>query len=152
MTATPCPVCRYPVIPGITSCVQCGEPTDRASLVPVEIEWPATCISSPEEIAAMIKQNAQAVKHARAITEARSLEYAGDLGGAMAIYERMLAAGTTDSQPYRRLAIRYAKAKRPDDEERVVRAALGRLHPGAHRWFVLRLAKLLAAARKRADR
>jgi hypothetical protein len=83
--------------------------------------------------------------------EARSLEYAGDVEAAIAIYEALFQAHASNNVPYKRLAILYRKAKRPADEERVVRAALGRVHQTATGWFVLRLAKILAERAKHRD-
>jgi hypothetical protein len=79
----------------------------------------------------------------RAVNEARALEYAGDVDGAVSIYERLCQTRTVNPVPYQRLAIVYRKGKRWSDEERVVRLALAHIPSGPNSWFVLRLAKIL---------
>jgi hypothetical protein len=142
-----CGVCGYPLIPGITSCVQCGEPTDAAPFG-IELGGPAIAPVSDSQVAAWVQENAAAREMARALTEARALEYAGDTGGAILIYERMVSAGSGYVPPYRRLAILYRKARNRIDEERVVRAALSYLTSGPNGWFIVRLAKILADKRQ----
>ncbi|MCA2992050.1 hypothetical protein [Gemmatimonas sp.] len=80
---------------------------------------------------------------ARALAEARALEYAGDVDGAVNIYERLTKTRTFVAVPYQRLAVIYRRAKRPADEERVVRLALAHIPSGPNSWFVVRLAKIL---------
>lgn len=125
-----CPVCHFPLIPGVTDCVNCGEP----------VADPA----SAEDVARWMAENGEARAFTQAMTTGRALEAAGDPDGAIAIYERLIDAGCCWPQPYRRAAIVYRKAKDGAAEERVVRAALGHLGEGVNGWFILRLAKLLA--------
>lgn len=129
-----CPVCCYPLIPGLTDCVNCGEP----------VADPA----SAEDVARWMAENGEARAFNQAMTTGRALEAAGDTDGALAIYERLIDAGCRFPQPYRRAAIIYRKAKDAHAEERVVRAALGHLSEYVNPWFIARLAKLLAAQRR----
>jgi hypothetical protein len=135
-----CPACSSPRIPGITSCVNCGEslgaPSDRL----VRRDW---TLPADWQARAVMAQ-----AFTRGMTEARALEYAGDIDGAIAIYEAMVTGGIRFTPPYQRLAILYGKAKRGPDEERVVRAALAHLSAGPGSWFVVRLAKILARAKR----
>jgi hypothetical protein len=120
-----CPVCAYPVIPGTSACVQCGEP--RAAFRP-EPDGPPSWY--------------------QVLVECRGLEAAGDTDAALALYERLIADGLAYPTPYHRAAVLYARRKDTAAEERVVRLALARLSDHTNGWFVVRLAKLLT--RKRA--
>lgn len=134
-----CPVCAYPLIPGIGSCVQCGEPCEAGE---GEGNLP---VASDSQVAGWIAENAAARALSRKLTEARALEHATDTAGAIAIYEGLVREGSVYSLAYRRLAIIYRKMKDYPAEERVVRAALGRLTVNG--WFIVRLAKILAERR-----
>lgn len=137
-----CPLCGFPQIPGITSCVNCGDVLE-------EDARPAGPVA-PEQVAAWMEESRVAREISRQLTEARALEYAGDTATACQLYEALLARGCVYTAPYRRLAILYGKAKDRAAEERVVRAALAHLSAGVNGWFILRLAKILAAQRKQA--
>ncbi|MBA3836546.1 MAG: hypothetical protein C0499_02665 [Zymomonas sp.] len=147
-----CPTCHYPLIPGITSCVQCGAtaddydgPLDFTTFCAVEgIEASGV---AEEDIAKWQAEHRRMRAYVRATTEARCLEAAGDTAGATAIYEELLRLTVPWGMPYQRLAILYRKAKRAADHERVVRLALAHVGGGAQGWFVLRLAKMLGARR-----
>jgi len=109
----------------------------------------AICIlpMTRDELVDAQAREALAQGYTREITTGRALEYAGDIAGAIAIYEALLTAGIPFTPPYQRLAIIYRKAQRFDDEERVVRKALWRFSRGPAQWFILRLAKILAQRR-----
>ena len=80
----------------------------------------------------------------RLFFQGRGLERAGDIAGALEIYESLVASAFDLSSPYERLAIMYRKARRNPDEERVVRAALAAIGDSRRqRWFSARLAKLM---------
>ncbi len=139
MTFTPverCPLCASERIPGFGSCANCGEPLPpwpRAT-------FPVHEAPLPDHFTAPSIDTATC---ARALAEARALEYAGDVDGAVDIYERLTQTRTFVAVPYQRLAVIYRKAKRPADEERVVRLALAHIPSGPNSWFVVRLAKIL---------
>ena len=145
-----CPTCHYPRIPGITSCVNCGDVDDGDYFREPEPEAeqpPNIGVASDSQVAAWVAENAAARELSRALTEARALEYAGDSGAACRIYEALVARGCGYTPPYRRLAIIYRKAKDRAAEERVVRSALGHLSSGPNGWFIVRLAKILSERR-----
>lgn len=135
-----CPTCGFPLIPGLTNCVNCGDHT-LAVVIETKTSWGTI------DAAALQADHAKLCRVRDALLEARGLEIAGDTGTATAIYERLAADRCPFGEPYRRLAIIYRKATRPSDEERVVRLALAHLGAAPTSWFVLRLAKLLKAAR-----
>lgn len=127
---TECTACRAPRVPGVP-CPACGEPEEARPLpdyYPPPALDPGTCV--------------------RACDEARALEYAGDLDGALAIYERLATARTLNPVPYQRASVIYRKRKAWADEERVVRLALAHIPCGPTSWFVLRLAKILGEQKK----
>ena len=138
-----CSVCQFPMIPGISSCVNCGEPE-----IAISIAAPQVPTITPEEAEQLRNCHMRTRELLRRMNEARALEYATDVSGAIELYESLLNVRVPFTPPYRRLAIIYAKAKRFGDEERVIRQAIsqfGGQGPGG--WFVLRLAKILAAKR-----
>ena len=145
--ADACTVCGFRRIPGITSCVNCGEPEGEAFPITIEVRGsdgqPIIFDLSRDYTA----ENAKMRERSRRLMEARALEYAGDAETATSIYESLVADDIPYTPPYRRLAILYHKAKREADEERVIRAAIGRFGGGPGEWFVLRLAKILAKRR-----
>lgn len=136
-------MCGADLIPGIGSCVNCGEPIQSITLQVFGLRE-----RDDFDPAAAIAQNNLAREFSRSMTEGECLERAGDPAGAIEVYERLLAEGIRFTPPYRRLAILYGKAKRIDDEERVVRRALAVVGGGPRDWFVVRLAKILERRRK----
>lgn len=139
-----CEVCDYPIIPGISACVNCGEPATRLK---IEMDVDRGDVIDGLSVLEMIERNEQVRWDGRKMTEAQSLEYAGDTDGAITIYEELIGRRMPYTPPYRRLAIIYAKKKDTANEERVVRAALAVLSRGPADWFVVRLAKILARKR-----
>ena len=132
-----CPLCASERIPGFGSCANCGE------------RWPARGMRIafgvhedplPDHFTAPSIDTATC---ARALAEARALEYAGDVDGAIEIYERLGQTRTFVAVPYQRLAVLYRKRRAFADEERVVRLALAHIPSGPNSWFVVRLAKIL---------
>jgi tetratricopeptide (TPR) repeat protein len=74
----------------------------------------------------------------------QALEKDGNIDGAILEYERLLQEGVDTPYTYRRLAIIYSKRKEPDEEMRVLRAAISNvpIENSAHyQWFAERLAK-----------
>lgn len=126
--------------------MSCGEPSQ------VAIEFRVSGINlsdEPIDAEKYMEENRRAREQARRMTEARALEYAGDLPGAIALYWQLIDAGIVYPLPYKRLAIIYAKSKQFADEERVVRTALANIPcDGPNNWFVLRLAKILSKRRR----
>ncbi len=143
-----CPVCRSPRIPGVDTCAQCGEPVGEEAPFVIETRWPEGSDVPDTDLDRRVAQAKRQQEHSRRMIEARSLEFAGDIEAAIAIYEALFLERASNNVPYKRLAILYRKAKRPADEERVVRAALGVVHQTATGWFVLRLAKILAEQKR----
>ena len=143
-----CPACTATLIPGVDACVNCGEP---AAARPPQITAQVIGMTLPtrDELVELQAREALAQGYVRNVTTGRALEIAGDVEGAIGIYEAMLTEGVPFTPPYQRLAIIYRRAKRVEDEERVVRKALGLFtRHGAAQWFILRLAGLLARQRK----
>lgn len=140
-----CHICGAALIPGLSSCVSCGEPSAGIALLRT------SSFELPEDLdsAQLIERNDWFRRFTRRVTEARALEYAGDTEGATLIYEELIAPGIAFTFPYRRLSIIYGKAKRIADEERVVRGALANLSDRTNDWFILRLAKILKKHRER---
>ena len=136
---TTCTACQAPRLPGHTTCEHCGE---RWPVIDWAAELPLPTDPLPD---AFPKPTVGWQVISRAVSEARGLEYAGDVGAAIAIYERLILTRTTDPTPYRRLAILHRRGKRPADEERVVRLALAHIPTQPDSWFVLRLAKMVAS-------
>lgn len=76
----------------------------------------------------------------------QGLEKAGDINGAIEVYETALDADVDTPFPYRRLAILYRKQKRREDEVRVIKHALKNIGAGNtkhYQWFSERLAKFV---------
>lgn len=138
-----CPVCQYPLIPGIADCVNCGAPPED-----VVCALEGGDGASAEQVAQWRAENTEARRLQRRLTEARALEAATDADGAIAIYEALVREGTWWPDPYKRLAILYHKRKDAAAEERVVRAALGHIGDARNGWFIVRLAKILARHRR----
>lgn len=144
-----CPVCEYARIPGISACVNCGEPFQASPAFGITylvngVEVPPL---TPAEIDALKAKNASGNQVYRRTMEGRALEIAGDVDGAIRIYEALISEGCTFTPPYQRLAILYRKLKREGDEERVVRAAIAAFGAGPREEFMLRLARILAKRR-----
>lgn len=139
MPVTPiqrCPLCSSERIPGLRVCANCGEVVGATAPVAFALHTdplPDHYTPASVDLATCL----------RAVNEARALEYAGDVEGAVSIYERLTQTRTVNPVPYQRLAIVYRKGKRWPDEERVVRLALAHIPSGPNSWFVLRLAKIL---------
>lgn len=142
-----CPACGYPRIPGITVCVNCGEPEESPDALFLRLTDAPIAPSDPAQVARWQAENTIARRYSRRLTEGRALEAAGDTAGALALYEAMLREGVIWPEPYRRLAVLYRRAKDAAAEERVCRAALGHLGERTNGWFITRLAKLLAVQR-----
>lgn|GEM_PF-2674307 len=137
-----CPVCASERIPGVGSCANCGEAFPKAPWVAsfdVHDDPLPDYYTPPSTDTATIY---------RALMEARALEYAGDVVGATAIYERVCKTRTRDGMAYKRLAVIYRRGKQPAHEERVVRLALAHIPSGPTSWFVVRLAKILGEQKK----
>ena len=131
-----CPLCHSERIPGLRVCANCGEVVGATAPVAFAIHTdPLPDHYTPASVSLDTCL--------RAVNEARALEYAGDVEGAVAIYERLCHTRTVNPVPYQRLAIVYRKGKRFAEEERVVRLALAHIPSGPNSWFVLRLAKIL---------
>lgn len=151
-----CQLCGFPRIPGITSCVNCGDMDEDAEELlgrladegaSGKVEDAPLDVPDAAQVERWKAENTESRRLVRRLTEARALEYAGDSGTACGIYEALLREGCCYPAPYRRLTIIYHKMKDRVAEERVVRAALGHLSAGTNGWFILRLAKLLGARR-----
>lgn len=139
-----CTVCGSERIPGIGHCANCGQQwPSKGLLVGLSVDVPDEPL--PDRYT---KPTVDMATCARALNEARALEYAGDTTTAIAIYERLTRTRTVVAMPYQRLAILYRKAKQWQDEERVVRLALAHIPSGPNSWFVLRLAKILGERQK----
>ena len=158
--ATSCSACGTAVIPGISSCVVCGQPTDAAELSATDLEIrvvypPGFTPMSPEDIAQYQAEAEWQRARYRRREEAQALEYAGDELSAIPLYEALIAEEVPstryaiDPLPFKRLAILYRRAKREADEERVVRAAITALGGTRQSWFVLRLAKIIGKRKRR---
>lgn len=77
----------------------------------------------------------------------RAAEKAGDIDEALAEYEYLADMGAGSPLTYRRLAAIYKKLKKPEEEVRVLRAALKNVNQSNvedFRWFIDRLANLAA--------
>lgn len=143
-----CPTCHAEHIPGLVACPNCGEAVspDLRRMILGEIELPPDDELLPDYYT---KPTTDSGTIHRALTEARALEYAGDLDTAAEIYERLTKTRTLVSTPYQRLAVLYRKRKAFADEERVVRLALAHIPSGPNSWFVVRLAKIFSEKRRR---
>lgn len=144
VTPTRCPICASERIPGVGSCANCGE---RWPAPMLHVEIPVHDDPLPDHYTPPSTDTATIY---RALMEARALEYAGDVEGAVAIYERVCQTRTRDGTAYKRLAIIYRRGKQPAHEERVVRLALAHIPSGPNSWFVLRLAKILGERKGKA--
>lgn len=74
----------------------------------------------------------------------QDLEKEGNIDKAILEYERLLNEGVDTPFTYRRLAIIYSKLKKPDEEVRVLQAAIRNIpvqNSGHYQWFAERLAK-----------
>lgn len=132
-----CPLCQSERIPGIGCCANCGERWPAPQLF---VQFGVHTDPPPDHYTRPSIDTATCM---RALNEARALEYAGDVDGALAIYERLTRTRTLAATPYQRAAIIYRKRRQFSDEERVVRLALAHIPSGPNSWFVLRLAKIL---------
>lgn len=74
----------------------------------------------------------------------KTLEDEGRIDDAISQYESLVLRGTDTPFTYKRLAIIYRKSKRPQDEERVTRAALAAIDQDSTHleWFRERLTKI----------
>ena len=134
-----CAVCSSALIPGLTDCINCGEPVEQ----PIALVVDGAVVSDP--IADDARQIA--VQQIRRLREAEALEHAS-VEDAIAVYELLIAERCPYTPPYARLCVLYRRLKRPADEERVLRAALAMGWPDlANSWFVTRLARVLARKR-----
>jgi tetratricopeptide (TPR) repeat protein len=80
------------------------------------------------------------------------LEKQGRIDEAIAQYESLAALRVETPYTYRRLAILYRKAKRPDDETRAIRMALDNISAdnyGHAAWFMDRMEQMRSGPRKR---
>lgn len=74
----------------------------------------------------------------------QGLEKEGNIDDAILEYERLLQEGVNTPFTYRRLAIIYSKRKEPEEELRVLRAAIRNVpveNSAHYKWFAERLAK-----------
>lgn len=74
----------------------------------------------------------------------QALEKDGNIDDAILEYERLLQEGVDTPYTYRRLAIIYSKRKEPEEEMRVLRAAIRNVpveNSAHYQWFAERLAK-----------
>lgn len=74
----------------------------------------------------------------------QALEKDGSIDDAILEYERLLQEGVDTPYTYRRLAIIYSKRKEPEEEMRVLRAAIRNVpveNSAHYQWFAERLAK-----------
>jgi tetratricopeptide (TPR) repeat protein len=69
-------------------------------------------------------------------------EHEERLDEAIAVYETNVSERAIFPHPYQRLAILYRRQKQPEQERRVLTAALSALPLDAHRWFTERLRKM----------
>ncbi|MBL8997622.1 MAG: hypothetical protein JNL44_09935 [Gemmatimonadetes bacterium] len=134
-----CPACQTDLSNDASSCFVCGwEP--EGIVVRVRGWQPEAELPNAAYFERMERRQAGLKRFA----EGRGLEEAGDIAAALACYEELVASGFDLQYPYERLAIMYRKARRPLDEERVVRAALAAIGASVkQKWFSARLAKLM---------
>lgn len=146
-----CAVCGFARIPGVTACINCGEP-DASAFGGLEVYGHELAPLPDHILEEMADGDVPKLTYpGHRITpeqyrwwiEARALEYT-DVSKAMAMYEGLVRERCLILEVHKRLAILYRKAKLPHDEERVIREALSLVSGPRTSWFVLRLTKILA--------
>ena len=134
-----CASCSAELASDADSCFVCGA---EIGVDMVQINESSPLVEVPN--AAHFERMYERESGLRLFFQGGGLERAGDIAGALAIYEGLVAAKFDLSSPCERLAIMYRKARRSSDEERFVRAALVAIGDSPRqRWFSERLAKLM---------